>query len=553
MRAPLAPSGLTDPSGRSISRFEIARARAQANGGAPAVGAMGPASYEAAGGQGTYFHEWPAALRSPDKDVLGGQRGAVAARVRERIRNDPVAASAISRKVNGAVGKGWRVKFRPNARALGISLEAARELGSQLSTEFQLYAYGHAFQSDAERRLTWGGQLRLACRHLSGADGEALGLCEWADDEATRYKTRLRIVDPDRLSNPNGRTNNEQFRDGVELNAAGVPWRYWIRERHASDFGTRGSYTWSGWDRWTAWGRPQVFHVFEPDRAGQTRGISRFASALKSFRALSRFTDATLESATINALIVAFMKSNSGPAEISENFEVKDAREIEAWRQQHYRDNPVSLANGARIPVLPYGDEIEMHTAAKETAAFDSFVRSCIRIIAASLGVTYEELSMDYSQTNYSSARAALVHAWAETQSLMALVEDQLVRPFCVSFAEEAFDRGYVETPADAPDFEDAPDAYVQIHCIGPGRGYIDPTKEIDAAAARIEAGTSTLEDECDDQGRDWEEVLEQQARERAKRKELGLDAPVGALGLAAATSRNPSHQAFLDERPAAA
>lgn len=549
MRTPFAPSGLVAPSGRSISRLEVARVRAGAMTAEP-VSAGYPLAYEGASGSGTYFAEWPAALRSADKDWLPN-RAPVTARVRERVRNDPVAASARSRKVNAAVGRGWRVKFRPNARALGIDIETARQLGADLSTEFQLYAYGHAFASDAERRLTWGQQLRLAVSHIV-VDGEALGLAEWAEDEATRYKTRLRLVDPDRLCNPNGRPDRDDLKGGVEFDSWGAPSAYHIRERHPTDYGGPGQFAWTRFERWTEWGRPQVFHAFEPERAGQTRGISRFAASLKSFRALSRFTDATLQSATVNALIVAFMKSNAGPGAVSENFEAKDVREFETWRQDHYKEHPVNLANGAQIPVLPYGDELTLQTASKDVGSFDAFVRSILRLIAASLGVTYEELSMDYSQTNYSSARAAMIHAWSETVALMGLLEDQLVRPFVVAWAEEAFDRGYVQIPDGAPDFYDAVDAFCQIHCIGPGRGFIDPTKEIDAAAARVEADVSTLEDECDDQGKDWEEVLEQRARERAKYQELGLPLPEGALAQAARTSRDPAHQTALDQRPVA-
>lgn len=550
MRAPLAPTGLVDTSGRSISRFEVARARASAMTAAPSLSGDFPQSYDGAGGHGTYFAEWPAALRSPDRDILPA-RNAVTARVRERIRNDPVAASARSRRVNSVVGRGWQVKFRPNARALGISLEEARQLGEDLTTEFKLYAYSHDFCSDAERRLTFGQQLRLAVSHLCGADGEALALSEWAGDEPTRYRTRLRLVDPDRLSNPNGRPDRDDLRGGVGFNAAGVPWTYWIRERHPTDYAGPGQFNWTGFERWTPWGRPQVFHVFEPQRAGQTRGISRFASALKPSRALGRFADATVEAATLNALIVAFMKSNSGPQHAGENFESDAIKEIEEFRQQHYRDNPVSLANGARIPVLPYGDEIQMQTAAKDIGGFDTVFRALLRLIAASLGMTYEELTMDFSQVNYSSARAAMIYAWADVVAIMGLVEDQLVRPFCVAWAEEAFDAGYVRRPAGAPDFYDAVDAYVQIHCIGPGRGYIDPTKEIDAAAARVEARQSTLEDECDAQGRDWEEVLEQQAREQAKADELGVELPGGAGARVAERARDPQHDQALDARAA--
>ena len=226
------------------------------------------------------------------------------------------------------------------------------------------------------------------------------------------------------------------------------------------------------------------------------------------------------------------------------------------------------------MPVLPFGDEIEMQTASRDVASFDAFVRANIRLIAASLDVTYEELSMDYSQTNYSSARAAMVHAWAATQSLASVLEAQIVRPYYVAFLEEAFDRGYLTVPAGAPDFYDAIDAYAEAKWIGPGRGYVDPTKEIDAAAARIEAGVSTLEDECADQGKDWEEVLDQRARERDRLRELDLDvatslggvspsqtdaeqeqardARPGALARVRGIARSAEHAAHLDQRSGA-
>ncbi|MGC4052928.1 MAG: hypothetical protein QM757_26675 [Paludibaculum sp.] len=42
-----------------------------------------------------------------------------------------------------------------------------------------------------------------------------------------------------------------------------------------------------------------------------------------------------------------------------------------------------------------------------------------------------------------------------------------------------------------------------------------------------MDSNLSTLEDECAEQGKDWEEVLEQRAVEHARMKQLGL--PVAA------------------------
>ena len=531
---------LLDASGRPVPAADIARARAQAladpNGG-PSPFAT---AYDGAQRSGTWLSNWTSGLRSPDRDWLP-VRDSVVARARDLARNDPIAVAAINRRKNSAVGRGWRLTSKPNARALGIPIEAAQELGAQIQSAFRLYAYGHAFQSDAERRLTFGQQLRLAVNHLMGADGEALGVVEWAADEPTDFKTRLRIVDPDRLSNPSGRMNDALMRGGVEHSSAGAPIRYWLREQHPADFPSVGSWAWTGFDRWTAWGRPQVLHVFEPERAGQSRGVSKFVSALKSFRALSKFTDATLQNATINALMVAFVKSDAGPQAVSDNLSVDDLKGFEGARESFYQDHAIAMGDDARIPVLPFGDEIKMATADRDVTSFDTFTRSIIRLIASSLGETYEAVSMDFSQTNYSSARAALLLSAAEVDSTQGLVEAQLANPFYVAWLEEAFDRGVVTVPAGAPDFYDAIDAYAECRWIGPKRGYIDPTKEILAAAARIEAGVSTLEIECADQGLDYEDVIAQLAREQKMRVAAGLQPTGVAEAQAIADTKNPA------------
>ena len=63
---------------------------------------------------------------------------------------------------------------------------------------------------------------------------------------------------------------------------------------------------------------------------------------------------------------------------------------------------------------------------------------------------------------------------------------------------------------------------------IGPGRGYVDPLKEAQASTEKLANGTSNLEIECAEQGRDWEEVLEQglviELREKELRQQMGLE-----------------------------
>jgi lambda family phage portal protein len=540
-----APTGLVTTDQRPIMRSDVARIRAQAS--SVELGR----SNEGAARHGTFMAGWRPGLRSADADWLF-DRDQVVARARDASRNDVVGASAGNRKVNRAVGTGWRLASRVNARALGITQEQAAELRAQIDTEARLYFYGVGFQSDAERKKTFGQNLKLGAAHLFH-DGEACATIEYASDEPTKYKTRLRLVDPDRLSNPNGAPDWDLLRGGVQRDTVGRIDGYWFREGHPNDLGSLNALQWKYWKRFsTPLGRPQVIHAFDEKRAGQSRGVSAFVSVLKSLRGMNKFKDSTIEAATINALMVAFVKSNAGPQAVSENFTADDFTEFGEEREGFYKDHPVSLG-GAQIPVLPLGDEIQMQNQSRDTGGFEGFTRAVLRLIAAALGMTYEELSMDFSQTNYSSARAAMAIAWDEMLSFRGILRDQVANPFFVAWLEEAFDIGAIVPPAGAPDFYDAIDAYAECIWIAPGRGVIDPTKEVDAAAARIEAGLSTLEQECADLGLDWREVLEQRAIEDAEMRRLGLPNYGAALLATGQDARDPLRDKTLNESPAPA
>lgn len=549
---------LVRPNGTAITSQEVAQVRATASREAADGVGYGIANpYSASTTQGAWFKHWPARLQSADRDWLPARNGIVA-RARDQFRNEPGAGAIVARRKNSIVGKGWRRSAKPNARLLNIDQQTSRELGAQIGAEWHAYAYGHTFSCDAERKLTFGQLLRVAA-HQYLMDGEFLAVVEWAPDEPTRFKTRLRMVDPDRLSNPYSYPDTATLRGGVETDINGIPQTYYIREAHPADLGlTSLSWQWKAWPRFaTPLGRPQVLHGFDAERASQTRGVTRFASALKSFRALSRYADATLQSAVINALILGYVQSSAGPEAVNESFTPQDLAAHEANREEFYKENPVEMGD-AVFPVFPLGDEPKFATATKDVGGFEGFFRAVYRLICADLGVTYEEASMDYSTTNYSSARAALLPAYQETQAAFAILESQLANPFHAAWLEEGFDAGVFIEPEGSPSFYDAPEAYADGRWIGPARGYIDQTKEVDAIAGRLDTQVSTLEDECAEQGKDYIEVLDQLEYEAQLKEERGLTStPMGANGaivfapMAPAEPASDDKTAPEDERPA--
>ncbi|MDO2321528.1 phage portal protein, partial [Escherichia coli] len=62
---------------------------------------------------------------------------------------------------------------------------------------------------------------------------------------------------------------------------------------------------------------------------------------------------------------------------------------------------------GVKVPHLHPGDKLSLQTAQNADAGFSSLEKSLLRYVAAGVGASYEELSRDYSQVSYSSARAS--------------------------------------------------------------------------------------------------------------------------------------------------
>ena len=85
---------------------------------------------------------------------------------------------------------------------------------------------------------------------------------------------------------------------------------------------------------------------------------------------------------------------------------------------------------GAKVPHLPPGTKLKFNAPTRPAAAqFSQFEATVLRRVAAGLGMSYEQLSRDYSQTNYSSARACMLDAWKFMHGRSEFMASELRRP----------------------------------------------------------------------------------------------------------------------------
>ena len=314
------------------------------------------------------------------------------------------------------------------------------------------------------------------------------------------------------------------------MDAFGAPVAYHVRNAHPADWWAFAQgFSWTRVPRNTSWGRPVFVHAFEPQREGQTRAMTSWASVVVGLRMVTQYAENELASSALNALFGAFIESDLPPDEVAQALTptatVAGGRGRDSYVSaivDHYTNHPARVG-GVRVPVLLPGTKMAMNDSQRQTTAFPSFEAAFLQKIASRLGISYEQLSMDWSRTNYSSARAALNEVWRTVQRMSAIFSEQIVQPIYFAFLEEAFARGFVTAPSGAPDFWEMPGAYLRARWIGPGRGWIDPVKEAEASALRLEGLISTLERENADQGQDVEETLDQIERENKMLADRGL------------------------------
>ncbi|MFC6490683.1 phage portal protein [Nitratireductor sp. GCM10026969] len=520
----LGPDSQPLPSNvRAAARLQAARNRMMAS-----------TAYQGAGFDNPSLANWRPGSYS-GQSAMRWDRTEIVDRLNDAARNDGWSSAGVSRLVDNIVGSGWTLAARPNFASLNMTYEQAEDVADQIEALWRDYTQDVDKWCDAERSKPMAGILGLAARHRFGPDGEAFALIVWRD-EAPGFQTAVQVVDPGRCSNPLGRADDVSLRDGVEIDEYGAANGYHFRKYHPGDvfLGQGNPWQWDYVPRETEWGRPTVVHAFEQKRAGMTRGVSDWAPVIRSIKQYTDYEDFECQAALLNAVMAAFIETPFDPDELLDSLGVDGQSGVASVygaiaeaQKAYYGAAPIDLP-GVRVNTLQPGEQAKFTRPEHPNANFEVFVNAALRKIASAVGLTYEQLSMDWSKVNYSSARAALLEIWRGLTSKKSNIASQFMGPIYRAWLEEVFDKGLIRLPAGAVHFEENPAAWCHADWIGPGRGWIDPLREAQAAGERLASNLSTLQQEAAEQGRDWKMDAMQREREHRFYQKLGLDPDAG-------------------------
>jgi lambda family phage portal protein len=462
---------------------------------------------------------WIPAAGSADSDLLN-ELVALTPRSRDLVRNHPVASGALQTLKDNIIGHQLRLSSQPKYRLLGKDREWASQWGNAVEDQFSTWA--DTTECDASKSQTFHG---LTLQALAGAivNGDAFAIVHWLPRPNSKWATRLQLIEADRVSTPPHLAYNKNIRNGVEIDDFGAPVAYYVQKSHPGDRFRFFNSTQQEFERipaFTEWGRRRVIHLFDKERAEQSRGKPLFTAVLREFKVSGDYLGSELHAAAANALIAAFIESDLDPAAVTNLLGSDTDILSDYWKDVADKTNGKKIKSGSFL-TLPIGTKVSSYNSGRPNTAFNGFMESCMRHISAGLNMPYELLMKDFSKTNYSSARAALLEAWRYFQGRRRWLKDTWLDPIYNVWLEEGVNREFI----DVPDFYDNNNsyAYANARWVFAGRGWVDQVKEAQASKLRMDSTVSTLEIENADQGLDWEETLEQRKRERDLMEELGL------------------------------
>lgn len=392
---------------------------------------------------------------------------------RDLVRNNGWAKNGVRVITRNTVG--WGLVPKPVGGWGGGKLKGAWE------------AWADTRQADAAGKLTFAGLQKLADRTMVES-GEVLIRRRWRrPEDGFALPFQVQILEPDFIDT--GKDNQTgpaggPIIQGVEHDKIGRVVAYWLFPEHP------------GSNREVAISRrypaEDIAHVFELERPGQVRAASWLAAAVVGLRDFDEYEDAILVAQKVAAAFAAF-RTDEGDGGVPlgpPDTDVRSGAQME-------------MIEPGTIVDLPAGKDVKFSTP--PSVQDQGFSMRTLRRIAMSLGVTYEDLTGDYSQVNFSSARMARLAHWANVYDWQW---NTLVPQFCDvvwGWAMEAARMNGLLTDAPRADWTAQP------------MPMTEPDREARANVLMMRSGQKSLPQVLREQGIDPDEHLEEIAKTNAQ------------------------------------
>lgn len=404
-------------------------------------------------------------------------------RSRDLRRNNPYAARAIQGITNNVIGHGIETQFRGDGT----------DLGKPTPVEQAWEAWTCSKDIDYDGRHDIYGLQRLIMEAVVES-GEVIVRKRYK--AGLKFPLQYQVLESDFLditknypSDPLG-THTIQ---GIEFDIQGKRTAYHLYEAHPGGYDNQIYSSTLKSNRVPA---NEVMHIFRMERPGQARGVPWLSPVIIRLKDLDDYEDAQLMRQKIAACFTAFVRDIAG--------EVVDPDADASANELSEKLEPGIIEH------LPNGKMIEF-TNPPTVQNYAEYLSTMLHGIAAGVGATYELLTGDLSQVNFSSARMG----WLEFQRNIETWRAGIVIPHFLDPVVEDFKNVVMIMGMDI--------SKLKVQHVPPRREMIDPTKEIPATIEAIRGGLTTWSDEIMSLGKDPGAHFQQYKADMDLLDELGI------------------------------
>lgn len=385
-------------------------------------------------------------------------------RSRDLRRNNGYHSNAVRRIARNVVGLG----IRPTIIASGSILETIegywKNWAEQTDCDFkeQLHFYG----------------LQMLVMQAIAESGEVIVLRK-------RVKTnsgigfQIQVLEPDYIdTTKDGVYNGVKYVQGIEYTKEGKRAAIWLYEEHPNDYGLNS---------YSSRRVPitDVLHIYDIERPGQNRGVPIGVPSFLRIKDIDDYMDSELMRKKVAACFSVFVTDTNVDPDLA-NKEQRDA---------------LSRVEPGMIEYLTPGQQVSF-ASPPPADGYKEFTSTSLSSVASGYGMSYESLTNDLSQVNFSSARMG----WLEFQRNISHWQENVIIPmFCQKvwgwFVDNLYVSGIIPEK-------------INVTWTVPRKEMIDPVKEVKGLLEEVRAGFTSWSDAVRQFGYDPKEILRQIAED---------------------------------------
>lgn len=435
-------------------------------------------NYDAAS-KGRRTYGWKSPATAADAAAYG-QRPQMRQLSRDMIRNRPLAARAQSVVTGSVVGTGIVPSMNMPAGDDAAKTKAFEVLRGHL--------WSPAIDALGENTLFG---LQTIVMNTVFSDGEIFvrqRIRDLRSNPNLKIPLQLELIEADYLDTTLMSNGANQVMEGVEYGPTGAIEAYHFWNRHPGDIRMPLSGLKS-----TRWPASRVLHIRKSDRPGQLRGVPWLAPVMMTLGEISDYVEAQILKQRMAALVAGVITAGvdgSNP----------DTKKLE------------DLSPGALVSV-PEGSEISW-TSPPRVDGYGEFIKQAVGMIAIGVGVTYESVSGDLSQVNFSSAQMGHMVMDRNVEIWQIMVINQ----FC-----EGVERWLIDAWKLVSSY---PKQSFALDWTAPRRPLINPRNDIPALIEEIDAGLNSRQRVQRQLGRVPDVIRRERVEDMEQDKLAGLTPP---------------------------